>query len=75
MRWGGGAMKREALIRQLRTLAREHGKDFEVFMNSGKGSHYRVKFGDKVTTIQSGELSRLHVHTIMKQLRINEDRD
>lgn len=68
---GVDAVNRDALIRELRKLARQQGKDFEVFTNRGKGSHYRVKFGDKMTTIQSGELTPLHVRTIMKQLGID----
>ncbi|MDX8503382.1 hypothetical protein RFM99_34060 [Mesorhizobium sp. VK4C] len=44
-------MKRDAFIRELRALAKEQGKAFEVFTNKGKGSHYRVKFGDKITTV------------------------
>lgn len=63
-------MKREALIRELRALARKTGKDFEVFTNHGKGSHYRVKFGEKVTTIKSGELTPTYVRLIKGQLGI-----
>lgn len=63
-------MKREALIRELRALARKEGKSFEVFTDRGKGSHYRVRFGDRITTIQSGELSELKVRTIKRQLGI-----
>lgn len=59
-------MKREALIRELRALARKEGKSFEVFTDRGKGSHYRVRFGDRITTIQSGELSELKVRTIKR---------
>jgi hypothetical protein len=29
-----------------------------------------VRFGDRMTTIQSGELSNLHVRTIRRQLGI-----
>ena len=64
-------MKREALIRELRALARKRKLEFEVFTDRGKGSHYRVRFGDRITTIQSGELSALMVKTIMKQLGID----
>ncbi len=60
-------MKREALIRELRSLARKQEKDFEVFTDKGKGSHYRARFGDRITTIQSGELSNLKVRTIKQQ--------
>lgn len=64
-------MKRDAFIRELRALAKEKGMTFEVFTDKGKGSHYRVKFGDKITTIQSGELTKLRVRTIRKQLGID----
>lgn len=63
-------MKGEALLRELRKLAKRQGKDFEVFTDRGKSCHYRVRFGDRITTIQSGELSALHVRTIGKQLGI-----
>jgi hypothetical protein len=61
-------MKREALIRELRALARKRGVAFELFTDRGKGSHYRVQFGDRITTLQSGELTELRVRTIKKQL-------
>lgn len=64
-------MKREALIRELRTLAKLEGKEFEVVENKGKGSHYRVKFGDKITTLKSGELTPTYVKLIKKQLGVN----
>ncbi len=64
-------MKREALIRELRALARKSGREFEVFTDKGKGSHYRVRFGDRFTTIQSGELSNQMVRTIKRQLGID----
>jgi hypothetical protein len=64
-------MKREALIRELRALARKRKLEFEVFTDRGKGSHYRVRFGDRITTIQSGELTGLMVRTIKKQLGVD----
>lgn len=63
-------MKREALIRELRALSRKRNLQFEVFTDRGKGSHYRVRLGEKITTIQSGELSALMVRTIKKQLGV-----
>ncbi len=66
-------MKREALIRELRALARKRGLAFEVFTDKGKGSHCRVRLGDRMTTIQSGELSKLMVRTIRRQLGIESD--
>ncbi len=65
-------MKRDTLLRELRALARKQGRAFEVFTDKGKGSHYRVRFGDRLTTIQSGDLSNLMVARIRKQLGIDE---
>lgn len=64
-------MKREALIRDLRQYARKHNLSFEVDTAAGKGSHYRVRLGTEVTTIQSGELSPFHVKRIREQLKVN----
>ena len=66
-------MKREALIRELRALAGKQGLAFELFTDRGKGSHYRVRLGDRMTTIQSGELSKLMVRAIRRQLGIEND--
>jgi len=63
-------MKREALIRELRKLARRQGKEFRVDRGHGKGSHYRVYFGDRFTTVKSGELRPGYVALIKEQLRI-----
>ena len=63
-------MNREALIRELRKLARDQGKVFEIFTNRGKGSHYQVRFGDRKTTIKSGELREGYVALVKKQLGI-----
>lgn len=65
------AVKREALVRALRRYARAHGLPFDVDTGSGKGSHYRLRLGDCVTTIQSGELSPFHVRRICQQLQLN----
>lgn len=64
-------MKRDAFIRELRAIAKDQGKAFEVFTDKGKGSHYRVRFGDRITTVQSGELTNLRMRTIRKQLGID----
>ena len=64
-------MKRDALIRALRKFARKQGLTLEVDKGSGKGSHYRARLGEAVTTIQSGELSPFHVDRICKQLKVN----
>jgi hypothetical protein len=63
-------MKREALIRELRKLARSQGKEFRVDQGHGKGSHYRVHFADRFTTVKSGELRPGYVALIKGQLGI-----
>ncbi|ORE89762.1 hypothetical protein [Aurantimonas sp. 22II-16-19i] len=64
-------MKREALIRELRKRARKEDVAFEVFEVAGKGSHYRIRYGDRVTTLKSGELPPGYVALIKKQLGID----
>ncbi|MDQ2633763.1 MAG: hypothetical protein M3Y43_05930 [Pseudomonadota bacterium] len=61
-------MTREALLRELRKLARERGVPFQVTTGRGKGSHYRVKFGTRRTIIKSGELTPTYVGLVKKQL-------
>ncbi|WP_025089745.1 type II toxin-antitoxin system HicA family toxin [Brucella intermedia] len=63
-------MKREALLRELREIAKKADKVFEVIENRGKGSHYRVKLGDRSTTIKSGEMTPGYVRLIKKQLGV-----
>ena len=63
-------MTRDALIRELRKIAKAKGLDFEVFTNKGKGSHYRVTLGDKWTTIKSGELTPGYVKLLKRQLGV-----
>lgn len=63
-------MTRDALIRELRKLARQQGVNFEVVTGRGKGSHYQVYFGDRTTTIKSGEMRPGYVKLIKKQLGI-----
>lgn len=64
-------MKRDALIRALRKYARKQGLTLVVDEGSGKGSHYRIRLGEGITTIQSGELDPFHVNRICKQLKVN----
>ena len=63
-------MKREALIRELRKRARKEGVPFEVDEVQGKGSHYRITYGTRTTTLKSGELKPGYVALIMGQLGI-----
>lgn len=56
----------------LRLLAR-HG--VTVIKGRGKGGHVVVRFNGKQSTVStgSGEIPRLHVQTMLKQLGINPD--
>lgn len=57
-------------MRELRKLAREKGIEFEVVASRGKGSHYRVRFGNRETTVKSGEPRPSYVKLIKAQLGI-----
>lgn len=61
-------MKREKLIREPRKEAKARGVSFAVDTRRGKGSHFIVTFGDRKTTIQSGELSPTAMRNIKRQL-------
>lgn len=64
-------MKREALVRELRRLARERDVPFRIVEGRGKGSHWRIHFGKKFTIVKSGELTPTYVRLIRKQLEID----
>lgn len=61
-------MTREKLLRDLKKEARKKGLEMTVNKKRGKGAHYIVTVGEKFTTVQSGELTPIHVQTIRKQL-------
>ena len=61
-------MKREQLLRLLRHEARTAKVEFRVEKAEGKGSHYRVYFGERRTIVQSGELTPAMVMKIRRQL-------
>jgi restriction endonuclease S subunit len=61
-------MKQEALIRELKKLAKASGKDFSVNKARGKGSHWKVYVGDRQTIIKGGELSPGYCRIVKKQL-------
>lgn len=63
-------MKRDQFIRELRKFAKDQNKELEIFEDKGKGSHYRIKFDGKITTLKSGELTPTYVRLVKKQLGI-----
>ena len=46
-------MKRGDLIRALRRYAGRRALVFDLMTGKGKGSHYRLRVGDRFTTLQS----------------------
>ena len=63
-------MNRDQLIRALRGLARKRGIRFALDTRKGKGSHYRVEFGTRWTTIQH-DLNPGRIQRILRQLDID----
>jgi hypothetical protein len=63
-------MNREQLIRALRKYARKRGLVFVVDTKKGSGSHYRVKLGTEITTVQS-ELNPGRIERLLKQLKVD----
>jgi hypothetical protein len=63
-------MKRDQFIRELRKIAKDQGKELEIYEDKGKGSHYRVRFDGKITTLKSGEYTPGYVRLVKKQLGI-----
>jgi predicted RNA binding protein YcfA (HicA-like mRNA interferase family) len=63
-------MNREQLIRALRALAKEKGVSFSVDRQAGKGSHYRIEFDGRRSTVQD-KLNPGRIRRILKQLEID----
>ena len=62
-------MTREDFLRRLRKLARTANVDLVIDERGGAGSHYKVTYGDKQTTVPDG-LKKGTFHGICKQLGI-----
>lgn len=63
-------MTRDQLIRRLRRYAKDHNLGFEVDTKKGNGSHYRVKLGSQVSTLQK-DLNPGRIERFLKQLGID----
>jgi len=63
-------MNRDGLIRALRKYARKRGLPIQVDKKRGDGSHYRVRLGDKVTTVQK-DLNPGRIERVLRQLNVN----
>ncbi len=64
-------MKRDQFLRELRKAAKARGLELAVFEDRGKGSHVRVRLGDRMSTVKSGELSPTYVRLVRKQLGLD----
>lgn len=64
-------MNRDQLIRALRRYAKTRDLAFQVDTKRGKGSHYRVRVGERVTTIQN-DLNAGRIERILKQLNVRQ---
>lgn len=62
------------LIRKLRNLAKERGVRFEYEPRRGKGSHGRLLFCERLTTVKDPkkEISPGLLHDMLKQLGLNK---
>ncbi len=59
---------RQQFLQELRKLARREGKVLIIYEAEGKGSHYRITYDGKKTTLKSGELTPTYVRLVKKQL-------
>jgi hypothetical protein len=65
-------VNRDKFLRRLRAYARKdkltYLKDFE----SGKGSHYPIRLGDRATIVQK-HLNPIRINNILKQLGVRKE--
>jgi len=66
-------VNRDKFVRRLRGLAKERGLAFDFDRRRGKGGHDRIRVGDRVTVVPSGELKRPTMEAILKQLELPKD--
>ena len=57
-------------IRKVTKLGRKTGVSVWVDSTRGKGGHQRLHYGDRITTVQTGELKTGILHAMCKQLGI-----
>jgi hypothetical protein len=63
-------VNRDQLVRALRRYCRKRGISIAVDTKKGNGSHYRVKIGDRVSTLQM-DLNPGRIERFLKQLGID----
>ena len=72
---GDEVVRGEELVRRLRRLAKERGVYFDYEPRHGKGSHGRLLFGDRLTTVKDRkkEIGSGLLHDMLKQLGLTEE--
>ncbi|WP_419837920.1 type II toxin-antitoxin system HicA family toxin [Candidatus Poriferisodalis sp.] len=59
-------------LRRLRRYARKRGLQVDYRPDRGKGSHARVRLGDRETTLSMGELQPGRLRAMLRQLDIDK---
>lgn len=59
---------REQFLRDLRKEGRKKGFDVFIDYGQGKGSHAKIRIGDRRTVLKDGELSPGYIASVRKQL-------
>jgi hypothetical protein len=62
--------ERDDFLRELRVLARRKGLFLVIDMKQGKGSHYKVRVGDR-QTIMPASIGRFLRRSILKDLDLD----
>lgn len=58
--------------RRIRRLAKRRGIDYRFSRQRGKGSHGTLYYGDRKTTVKSGEIGQGLLGAMLKQLGLNK---
>ena len=62
--------ERDDFLRELRVLARRKGMFLVIDMKQGKGSHYKVRVGDRQTIVPTS-IGRFLRRSILKDLGLD----
>lgn len=65
-------MNRAQFLRALRKHCRDNGRTFDWQSGEGKGSHGTVYVDGRRTIVKDGELPRVYVDAVLKQLGIDK---
>jgi mRNA interferase HicA len=72
---GGTSVKAGEFVRKIRRLARERGLEFSFESRKGKGSHGRLLYGTRLTTVKdlTKEIGPGLQADMLKQLGLTKD--